>query len=302
MPKKPTYKELGKKVKELEKKAAKFKAIDVSLDRCEEWFQALLNAAADSAFLMDTKGTILAMNKAGAKRLGKSADELIGENAYDLLPPKVARSRKTKVNKVVRSGKSARFVDERDGMVFDSSIYPVVNKRGRVVQLAIYGRDITKQKQAENRLKRRETSLKVQKQELQDVNAALKVLLKQREQDKTELEEKVLFNVKELVVPFVQKLEKTRLNEQQKAYLNVLESNLNHIISPFAYRLSSKFLGLTPKEIQIANLVKDGKTAKQIAGWFNVSVRTIEAHKRNIRAKTGIKSSKINLRSHLLTL
>jgi len=251
---------------------------------------------------MDTKGIILAINETATQRLRKSVNDVIGVNVYDFLPPNVAKRRKREAANVVRSGKPLRFEDERQGMVFDNSICPVINKHGKVVQLAIYGRDVTRQKQAEKRLKRREATLKIQKKELQDINTTLKVLLKQRNDETTKIEEKVLFNVKELVVPYIEKLKKCRLDEKQKSYLNVLKSNLNSIISPFAYKLSSKFLGLTLKEIHVANLVKDGKTAKEIAELLNVSVRTIEAHKRSIRTKIHIKNSKINLRSHLSSM
>ena len=144
--------------------------------------------------------------------------------------------------------------------------------------------------------------MKIRTNELKEANTALEVLLKRREGDKTEVEGKVLLNVKELVVPYAEKLKKTSLDKKQMSYLNVLESNLNNIISPFTYKLSSKVLGLTPKEIHIANLVKDGKTAKEIAGLLDVSIRTIEFHRKNIRTKIGIKNSKVNLRSQLLSL
>jgi len=302
MPKKPTYKELERKVKRLERKTERLKAVHDAHKTYKDRFEALLNATTDSAFLMDTKGTVLAMNQTAAQRLRKRVNDVVGVDVYDILPPSVAKRRKKKVANVVHSGKSARFEDEHEGMVFDNTICPITNKRGKVVQVAIYGRDITRRKRAEKNLKRREASLKAQKVELQEVNSALRVLLKQRELDKTAVEEKVLFNVKELVVPYAAKLRKSRLDEKQRAFLNVLESNLNNIIEPFAFTLSSKFLGLTPKEIHVANLVKDGKTAKQIAELLNVSVRTVEAHKRSIRTKTRIKNSKINLRSHLLSL
>ncbi|MGD8513410.1 MAG: helix-turn-helix transcriptional regulator, partial [Deltaproteobacteria bacterium] len=123
-----------------------------------------------------------------------------------------------------------------------------------------------------------------------------------RDADKTEIEEKVLFNIKELVLPYVQELEKTRLDAKQKAYLNVLQANLNSIISPFTYRLSSQYQGLTPTEIRIASLVKEGQTAKEIAEMLNVSVRTIEFHKKGIRRKLNLRNRKVNLRAHLLSM
>lgn len=84
-------------------------------------------------------------------------------------------------------------------------------------------------------------------------------------------------------------------------YVNVLESNLNDIISPFVRRFSLNHLKLTPSEIQIANLVKQGMTSKQIAKMFNLSRRTIETHRKNIRDKIGLKSKKANLRTYLLS-
>ncbi|MGD8513216.1 MAG: PAS domain-containing protein, partial [Deltaproteobacteria bacterium] len=211
MAKKPTYEALAKRVKELQEKAKKSDSSVDALQKCEDRFQALLNASADSAFLIDTRGTILAMNEIGALRLQKSVGELTGKNAYDLLPPQVAKRRKARATKVIQSGKGCRFQDQRNGIVFDNTVYPVIDKRGKVTQVAVYGRDITRQKQAENQLKQREATLKIRTKELEEVNSALKVLLKQRDADKTEIEEKVLFNIKELVLPYVQELEKTRL-------------------------------------------------------------------------------------------
>ena len=154
----------------------------------------------------------------------------------------------------------------------------------------------------ERRVEERTKELESKTNNLEEVNTALKVLLKQRENDRTEHEEKVLFNVKELIIPFLNKLKKTNLGAGQMDYVNVLESNLNEIISPFTHRLSLKYLNLTPSEIQITNLVKQGKTSKQIANMLNLSSRTIETHRKNIREKLGLKSKKANLRSYLLSI
>ena len=154
----------------------------------------------------------------------------------------------------------------------------------------------------ERRVEERTGELKIKSENLEETNTALKVLLKQREKDRIELEEKVLSNVREMVAPFLSKLKKTRLDAGQMDYINVLESNLNDIISPFSQRLSFKHLNLTPSEIQTANLIKQGKTSKQIANMLHLSPRTIESHRRNIRDKLGIKNKKANLRTYLLSI
>ena len=144
--------------------------------------------------------------------------------------------------------------------------------------------------------------LETKTRDLEEVNAALRVLLKKREEDKTELEEKVLSNVTQVIEPYVEKLKKTQLDERQKDYLSVLESNLGDIISPFSRAVSARYLNLTPAELQVANLVKQGKTTKEIAGLLNLSRETIGFHRRNIREKIGIKSKKANLRTQLLSI
>jgi len=153
----------------------------------------------------------------------------------------------------------------------------------------------------EQRVEERTQELRLKSESLEEMNTALKVLLKKREEDKKELEEKVIYNVKEMVQPFMEKLGRTRLDERQRVFLEILESNLNDIVSPFAKKLSTRYLNLTPSEIQIANLVKHGKTTKEIADLLSLSTRTIESHRDSIRKKLGIKNQKANLRTHLMS-
>jgi PAS domain S-box-containing protein len=166
--------------------------------------------------------------------------------------------------------------------------------------------DITEQKLAREALEKAHDDLEQRVKErtvqLEEVNSALRVLLKQRDMDRTELEEKVMLNVKELVVPYAEKLRKNLTDAKHIAYLNIVESNLNDIISPFAHKLSSRYSSLTPTEIQTAQLIKDGRTTKEIAELLNVSTRTIESHRQNIRVKMGLHAKKANLRSYLLSM
>ena len=151
-------------------------------------------------------------------------------------------------------------------------------------------------------MKIRTRDLEIKTKSLEEMNTAMKVLLKKREEDKTEIENNVLTNVKELVMPFVDKFRETQLDDQQKTFLSIIESNLNEIISPFTRKLSLEFLNLTPTEIQIANMTKHGNTSKKIAKIMNISPRTVDTHKKNIRRKIGLEGKRANLRSYLLSL
>ena len=161
---------------------------------------------------------------------------------------------------------------------------------------------IIEHKWSEEALRWREKELVAQSQHLEEVNTALRVLLKQREDDKRDCEENVSSNVKQLVIPHLQRLKKSRLDANQRTLVSTLESNLNNIVSPFTRKLSSKFVGLTPMEIRVADFVKEGKSNKEIAELLCLSLNTIVFHRFNIRRKLGLKNKKINLRSYLLSL
>jgi PAS domain S-box-containing protein len=161
--------------------------------------------------------------------------------------------------------------------------------------------EIEERKRVEKALRRREAELKAQSHHLEEVNTALKVLIKQREDNKKEIGETILSNIGALVDPYLEKLKKSRLNTGQQALVNIIGANLENITSPFASRLSSKFLNLTPMEVRVANLVKAGKTNKEIAELLLLSKNTVLFHRYNIRTKLGLKGKKINLRTRLLS-
>ncbi len=161
---------------------------------------------------------------------------------------------------------------------------------------------IIARRQIDEALQKREKELEIKTSNLEEMNSALKVLLKRREEDRKELEEHVFFNVKELVVQYLEKLRNTPLDKKQSGYMDILESNLNNIISPFSRTLSHQYFDLTPVEIQIADLTRQGKSTKEMAEFFNVSPRTIEFHRQNIRKKLGLQGKKANLRTRLLSL
>jgi len=271
------------------------------LEMVNEQLKALLNATSDSAVLHDTEGKVIALNTVAAGRTDLGLEKSIGRNAYEIFTPSLSSSRKEKSVQVIRSGKPCRFQEDHGESILDTIVYPVFDGPGNVVQLAVFAKDITKEVEAYKELRKREKELKIKTSDLERTNAALTVLLKKREEDKTELEEKVLANIKELVEPYVEELKNSGLNPDQKSYLNILTSNLEEIISPFSYTLSSKFLNFTPTEIRVANLVKEGKTTKEIAELLKISSKTAGFHRENIRKKLGIKKKKANLRTRLLS-
>lgn len=157
-------------------------------------------------------------------------------------------------------------------------------------------------KMAEEELRKREQALELKSRGLEEANTALKVLLQHREEDKATLEEQVLANVRKLVLPYLENLKHLHLNENQAAQVKIAEENLKKIVSPFLRNLASNYLELTPREIQVANLVKEGKTTKEMTEILNISATAVDFHRKNLRSKFGIKNKKTNLMAFLSAL
>jgi PAS domain S-box-containing protein len=173
--------------------------------------------------------------------------------------------------------------------------------------------DITRMKKAENALKQahaeletrvqqRTEELKEKTHELMESNSALKVLLEKRDDVIRDVEERLLENTKQRVLPHLEKLKQAHLPEARMLNLIELEANLNDILSPFLKRLSDAYHGLTPAEIRVAAYIREGKSSKEIAALLNVTPKTIDVHRDRLRKKLGLTHSKINLQAHLRSL
>ena len=276
--------------------------MEAKLQESEARTQALLDSAPEIAFLMDTRGYLLAVNRAFCLRFGKTVQELLGKNILDLIPAEYGEKQKALGKEVIRKAKLIRHKDKIAGLLVDNSICPVLNSKGEVVQLAVFSRDITQEEEMKLAIQEREIKLQSKSKTLEELNVALKVLLEKRTQDKEEVEERVVSNVKLLVEPYLTKLAGAGLDESQAAYLGILKSNLEDIASPLAKKLSSEQYRLTPKEMHVAMLIREGKTTKEIAELMHSSGRTIEFHRENLRKKLDLRTRKSNLRSRLLTL
>jgi PAS domain S-box-containing protein len=154
----------------------------------------------------------------------------------------------------------------------------------------------------EKRVEDRTSELKIKSANLEEVNTALRVLLDRREEDRRELEEAIAGNLKGLILPYIEKLQRTRLSADQSTYLTILKTHLQEIESRFLRKLALQHIGLTPTEMQVAVLIREGKETKDIAEILQASVKGVEFHRSNLRRKLNIKNKKENLRSHLIAL
>lgn len=156
------------------------------------------------------------------------------------------------------------------------------------------------QKGLEEEVRKRTAELEVKNITLEELNTTLKVLIKQREDDKRELEERFVTNVRNLVLPFVQQMKKGHLDMGQQPCLEIIEAYLLNIATPFLKNIRQ--FNLTPKELKVAALVRNGRKTKEIAEALHVATGSVDIHRNNIRKKLGLNNRKANLQSLLETL
>ncbi|MFH1147581.1 MAG: helix-turn-helix transcriptional regulator [Pseudomonadota bacterium] len=273
----------------------------------QEMANQILPAITEPVDILDRNFRILWANAASAKMNSVAQEEMIGCFCYEIWGRRNMACENCLAMEAMSTGKPSirqRCVNGPDGESKWLEIYawPILNRGGEIVTILKYARDITFSRQMEETLHQRSYELEMKDRRLQEVDTTLKVMLKKRDEDRKQLEETIVTNVRALIVPYMEALKSTPLDEQQSSYLSVLESNVKQITSPFVDRLSSRFANLTPMEVQIANLLKEGRPTKQIAEILHLSINTIIFHRQNLRKKLKLTNRKRNLVSYLKAL
>ena len=277
--------------------------------------RTVLDSLSAHIAILDENGIVLDTNQAWRKfalKSGMPADYTsIGENYLEICD--AAEGEEGDNAHAVAAGIRDVMAGKTDEFLLD---YPCHSTDGphwfyaRVLRMSGDGplrvvvshEEITTLKLTEEALRKSEARLTEQKVELEEANIALRVLLKQREGDKSDLEQKVITNVKEMVLPYVEKLKRVSLKARDRRVVEIIDSHLQDIISPMMQKLANASIILTPQEIQVASLVKDGKTSKEIADILSVAETTVHFHRKNLRKKFGLSNSQTNLRSYLISI
>ncbi len=122
------------------------------LRKSKETVEAILNATSDAAFLLSTDGAFVALNQPAADAFGSTIEDLLGTCYFDLIPQDIAQTRKARFDEVVQTGTSVRFEDKGLDEIFDHSYRPVFNPDGSVERVAVFSRNVTEQKKAQELL------------------------------------------------------------------------------------------------------------------------------------------------------
>ena len=281
------------------------KVAEEALRKSEARYRLLVETMNEGFSITNEKGIRIYANKRLCDMLGYKAEEIIGNPATEFLGEKDRKVWTKEFDKRKRGDSSPyqmNFIRKNgDLLPVIVSPKPIFDEDGLFRGSFAAITDISDLKRTEKTLQEREKELKVKTTNLEEMNAALRVLLRRMEEERRELEDKVRLNVQQMIQPYLEKIKTAGMSERQKKHLEILEANLQEILSPFTQKLLVGYPKLTPSELQTANLLRQGKSSKEIAEDLGLSPRTVETHRRNMRTKLGIKSKKTNLRSFLFT-
>jgi len=256
--------------------------------------QNLIDSIPVPVYFTDSSFHFLGGNQAFVKSFGCTAEDIIGRTVHDIMDQDQAWVHQHQDLQLMKTGGttsyevSCPYADgrEHDLLVFKSVYH---DKEGTIAGIIGTNLDITERNKAR-------VKAELHAEELENTNTALRVLLKQVNENKAEMENKVLDNFTRLVNPYLDLLEENLARTPQQEYVRVIQENIKKITSSFSLKLSSSYLGLSPREIQVADLVRQGRANKEAARILNISINAVEFHRNNLRRKLGLQNKKVNLR------
>ncbi|MBZ0304826.1 MAG: PAS domain S-box protein [Anaerolineae bacterium] len=235
---------------------------------------------------------IVYVNPGFTRMTGYTPEEVLGKTPRILQGPNTDRAVTARLRAKLERGEvfyGQAINYRKDGSEFwnEWHIEPILDESGHLTHYIAIQHDISERKKAE--------------QDIAQKNAALKEILTQIEMEKSSIKEGVTLNVEEVIMPALKKMRRkgTRLDKQ---YIDIIEKNLADLTSTFGIKVSEKQLKLSPREVEIANLIKNGVSSKEIVGLLNISFKTVETHRNKIRKKLGIINKEINLTTYLQSL
>jgi PAS domain S-box-containing protein len=277
----------------------KQKLTEKKLTESENLYRTIFETTGTATVIVEDDKTLSLINAEFEKLTGYRKEDWEGKRTWVDLIDERDRSRVEENHRLRRIDPNAaprnyefHLVDRKGNiknMLSTNSLIPGTNKHVCSVM------DITE-------LEEKESELLAKSRNLEDLNTALRVMLKQRAEDREELEQTLLSNVKELIMPNLEKLSKGGSEQSRQIYHDLIASNLEEMFSPFSRKLSTRFRSLTTTEVQVAHLIKDGKNSKEIADIMSVSSSAVDVYRYRIRRKLGLNNQKVNLRSYLLSL
>ena len=259
---------------------------------------SMLQSVGDMAIsIMDLDLTILIHNQAAEKLYNCENSKVVGHNASMLYGNSNNLRQFTQAIKQADKSGRYEFVMKQQtrstSRYLATTVFCIRNLENHKTGFGLISQDITKQNLAVLELEQK-------KKEAEDANIALKVMLDQHTRTKESIEEQISIKLQELVTPYLTLLQQSPINAKQAETIRIISAHIDSITQQFSPKAREIMLKLSPRESIITDLIRQGKTSKDIAAILNIGLRTVETYRNNLRKKLGINGKKISLRTYLM--
>jgi DNA-binding CsgD family transcriptional regulator len=272
----------------------------------EQFFTHIFNNSKDGISILSLDFTILGVNTT-IERWYAASRPLVGKKCHEAYHGRPSPCERCPSKAAVRTGRPQVGVVPYDvcGRVRgdqELSVFPLFDDNRQLFCLVEYVRDITSLERDGRIIENLKRRIQFQDQTLQEQEAAVAGLLAQGHRAEKRLAEDVQANIETLIIPVIARLKASLDGSDAAADVELLEARLLGIASPGGKRLSGALRSLTRREQEIAGLVREGRTSKEIAGRLCISTKAVDFHRMNVRRKLGAGRSAGSLQAYLLEL
>jgi DNA-binding CsgD family transcriptional regulator len=280
------------------------KTLEQAREESAQLREVLFKKALVPTFLVDSSGMLVDASQSALDFLEADRDALVGRPGAEVLPVPLPGIGGSGAGDVTPDGTTGAMEVEVDaGGTRKWLLATVVPFFVRDEQMAfVIGVDVTESRRAAEALARSEASLREKKEDVERHNVALRVLIDQRRTDLEERSRTLTQNMEGLVFPILDRLSEAFSDREEVALLDVVRQTLADIADPLLDTRDSpvdRHQGLTRREYEILQLVRAGKTTKEIARALYLSPTTVTFHRGNIRRKLGLHGSGVRLSSRI---
>ncbi len=270
------------------------KEYTLTFDSFEKLLHSLLNDIGDGVFFISYDMRIMEVNDRACEIFENSRKNMIGMDCRDL----IASGHKRFLNQAFRDlNDFESWAGEMSARRNDDDTFPIditVKKFSLVNQtlFCLVIRDMSEYQTLRELLRQ-------EKSHRREMYVTLKNLMRAFERERSGIETGISHRIETLLLPTIEKIKRESSVDVRNAYLNVMRDQLINLTAGFSKELDGRFLRLTRTEMKICKLIQTGLASKEIAQQMQISFETVQAHRRNIRKKLGLRGRKINLHALL---
>ena len=266
----------------------------LTFDSFEKLLHSLLNDIGDGVFFISHDMKIIEINDRACEIFESTRKNIVGMDCRDLIAP----GQKRFLNQAFRDlSDFESWAGEMTAMRKDDDTFPIdiTIKKFSLFNRTLFClviKDLTEYKTLKELLRQ-------EKSHRREMYVTLKNLMHAFERERSGIETGISHRIETLILPTIEKIKRESSVDVRNTYLNVMRDQLINLTAGFSKELDGRFLRLTRTEMKICKLIQTGLASKEIAQAMNVSFETVQAHRRNIRKKLGLRGRKINLHALL---